>query len=129
MEGGAIGQTAPTSVPGSGPSRMPPNPPSPGPKLSDVIDAGKKASGSPSRRADAMQPVLDQIKQARQGQGWDFARFDHAHGSGFFGQQGEAIVVGADGIIYRGRAAGQALIDLSTGAKPPSQIPGLNPIP
>ena len=72
-----------------------------------------------------MQPVLEQIKQVRQGQGWDFARFDHAEGSGFVGQQGEAVVAGADGAIYVGRAVGQDLIDLYTGAKPPAQIPGL----
>jgi hypothetical protein len=104
---GDIGRTVPMSVPGSGPSRMPPNPSSTGPKLSDVVDAGKKASGSPTQRADAMQPVLDQIKQARQGQGWDFARFDHAHGSGFFGQQGEAIVVGPTASFIAGESRGR----------------------
>ncbi len=126
---GTIGQIVQMSTGNSGPNPTPTGSSSAGPKVSDVIDAGKNASGSPSQRADAMRPVLDQIKQARQAQGWDYARFDNAHGSGFLGGQGEALVVGADGVIYRGKLAGQALIDLTTGAKPPSQIPGLSPVP
>ena len=43
------------------------------------------------------------------------------------GEQGEFIFAGNDGVTYVGKISGQDLIDLITGAKPPSQIPGVNP--
>jgi hypothetical protein len=97
------------------------------PTISDVIDVGKSTPGTAAQKADAMQPLIDQIKAAKKAQGWTANRFDNAAGSGFLGAQGEAVVVGSDGTIYVGKVSGQAQLDLVTGARPPSQIPGLNP--
>jgi hypothetical protein len=93
-----------------------------------VINAGKTAKGAPREVADVMQPKLDEIARAREG--WGFNRHDTpSNGSGFTGiEGGPTLWVGPDGVIYEGRIAGQPLIDLLTGTKPPSQIPGLTPV-
>jgi RHS repeat-associated protein len=98
------------------------------PRVGDALEAGKTATGNAKQKADAMGKVFEEIKKARQGEGWDFARFDNEHGSGYLGTQGHAAVVDSEGVVYSGRVSGQATLDLVTGAKPPSQIPGLTPV-
>jgi hypothetical protein len=72
-----------------------------------------------------MQPLLDQINKANPGISAE--RFQNGFGSGFSGSQGDIIFAAKDGVTYVGRVSGKNLMDLVTGAKHPSQIPGINP--
>lgn len=78
-----------------------------------------------------MKPVLDDIVQARQAEGWNFERWDtEANGSGFIGTEagGRTLWVGPDGVIYEGLVTDQAMVGLVSGTVLPSQTAGLNPV-
>jgi RHS repeat-associated protein len=99
--------------------------PNAAPRMRDVIEASKTTAGTPAQKADAMQPLLDQINKANPGISAE--RFQNGFGSGFSGSQGDIIFAAKDGVTYVGRVSGKNLMDLVTGAKHPSQIPGINP--
>jgi hypothetical protein len=92
--------------------------------MRDVYEIAKNTPGTPAEKADAMQKVLDELTKVRP----DIraSRFDTEYGSGFMGGNGSVAMAGSDGMVYGGQVSGfMNQFNLTTGAKPPWQIPGI----